>query len=131
MKDRTREAVFNLLGPSVKGKHAFDLFAGTGALGLEALSRGAAAVTFVEKSATAVASLRESIATLGAESAYVLEGDAIDYLNGEPRRFDIVFLDPPFADDLPVCRLLNEGGWLAEDARVYLEQERHHANPFA
>jgi 16S rRNA (guanine966-N2)-methyltransferase len=67
MKDRVREAVFNLLGPSVRGKHAVDLFAGTGALGLEALSRGAARATFIEQHRPTAAVLRRNAASLGAE----------------------------------------------------------------
>jgi 16S rRNA (guanine966-N2)-methyltransferase len=107
------------------------LFAGSGALGLEALSRGAGEVVFVENSARAAAVLEESVNMLEASGARIHKADAIRYLKSEPEPFDIVFLDPPFAADLleDLCRLLSEGNWLAEGARVYLEQDRERPLP--
>jgi 16S rRNA (guanine966-N2)-methyltransferase len=118
--------LFNWLAPTIEGTRCLDLFAGSGALGLEALSRGAAEVVFVESSQRAAATLQKSINTLGAGGAETVTGDAMKFLEGEPQTFDVVFLDPPFADDLlgDLCRLLDEGGWLAAGARVYLEQDR-------
>ena len=129
--ERIRETLFNWLTPGVYGARCLDLCAGTGALGLEALSRGAKQVVFVEKSATAAKTLRQNIATLGSENAVVLNLDAQNYLTEaavEP--FDIVFLDPPFAADLhaELCRLLSERGWLAVAARVYIEADKNHAD---
>ncbi|MDH3491339.1 MAG: RsmD family RNA methyltransferase, partial [Gammaproteobacteria bacterium] len=105
---------------------------GTGALGLEALSRGADSTVFVEKSMPAVGALIANINTLGAEGAVVQQMDALDYLSGENAgRFDLVFLDPPFATDMvdKVCRLLDERKMLADDACIYIEQERSKAEP--
>ena len=124
---RIRETLFNWLGPRIHGARCLDLFAGTGALGLEALSRGAGSAVFVENSMPAVSALNANIETLGADGAVVRQMDALDYLNGEKaERFDLVFLDPPFATDMidEVCRLLAEREMLANDACIYIEQER-------
>lgn len=129
---RIRETLFNWLAPKIHGARCLDLCAGTGALGLEALSRGAEAVVFVEKSTVAAASLKKNIAALNATGAEVLIVDARNYLaRDNPRAFDIVFLDPPFADELhdELCRLLSERGWLATDARIYIESERGQPAP--
>jgi 16S rRNA (guanine966-N2)-methyltransferase len=114
--------VFNWLAPVVPGARCLDLFAGTGALGLEALSRGAAHCVFVEADAVAVRQLRAALALLHCESADVVPGDALKFLASAPRPVDLVFVDPPYAADLlpAVCERL-EQGWLAPAARVYLE----------
>ena len=128
--ERIRETLFNWLEPTIHGARCLDLFAGTGALGLEALSRGAGSAVFVERSPVAARQLASNVDVLDASDAIVLQRDALDFLRGEPERtFDIVFLDPPFAADLleETCRLLAEREWLAPRARVYLEQDR--ANP--
>ena len=129
---RIRETLFNWLAPDIHGASCLDLCAGTGALGLEALSRGASRVVFVEKSALATATLKHNIATLEAAGAEVLTLDARDFLASEPTRaFDIVFLDPPFAEEMhdELCRLLTERGWLAAGARVYIESDSGKAAP--
>jgi 16S rRNA (guanine966-N2)-methyltransferase len=128
---RIRETLFNWLASTIEGSRCLDLFAGTGALGFEALSRGAREVVFVENSARAAATLEDSVKMLEATGARIHQADAISYLKGEPEPFDIVFLDPPFADDLleDLCRLLSEGNWLAVGARVYLEQDRERPLP--
>ena len=128
---RIRETLFNWLASTIEGSRCLDLFAGTGALGFEALSRGAREVVFVENSARAAAALKESVKVLEATGARIHQADAISYLKSEPESFDIVFLDPPFADDLleDLCRLLSEGNWLADGARVYLEQDRERPLP--
>ena len=122
---RIRETLFNWLSPHIAGARCLDLFAGTGALGLEALSRGAMSAVFVEKSARAAAALNDNIDILGAAAAVVINMDARQYL-AMPReeRFDIVFLDPPFAEDMldELCRLLEESGLLAARCRIYIEQ---------
>ena len=127
--ERVRETLFNWLGPGIEGKRCLDLFAGTGALGLEALSRGAEEVVFVERSHRAVVALRKAAGLLGAGPAAIIEqSDALKYLRsaGPRQLFDIAFLDPPYADDsvAELCRLLAEGGWLTPGARVYFEQDK-------
>ncbi len=129
--ERIRETLFNWLVSIIEGSRCLDLFAGTGALGFEALSRGAREVVFVENSTRAAAALKESVKVLEATGARILQADVIKYLKSEPEPFDIVFLDPPFAADLleDLCRLLSEGNWLADAARVYLEQDRKRPLP--
>jgi 16S rRNA (guanine966-N2)-methyltransferase len=96
--DRIRETLFGILEPVLADADVLDLFAGAGTLGIEALSRGAARVTFVEKAPKAIASLRKNLETTGlAGRATVVRADALAYLDG-PIRADIVFSDPPFAD---------------------------------
>jgi 16S rRNA (guanine966-N2)-methyltransferase len=122
--DRVRETLFNWLAPTLPGARCLDLFAGSGALGFEALSRGAAGVAFVERDPAVVRHLRETLALLEAAGGEVIPGDAGAFLGGQARPFDVVFLDPPFdAEVVPAClaRLVS-GGWLAPGARVYVEQ---------
>ncbi len=125
--ERIRETLFNWLAPQLADARCLDLFAGSGALGLEALSRGAASCVFVENSARVVAALRKNIAALDAGGADVHEIGAIEYLNAiDNVDFDLVFLDPPFATDMhaDLCRLLVERSLLAEGARIYIEEGR-------
>jgi 16S rRNA (guanine966-N2)-methyltransferase len=121
--DRVRETLFNWLGAAVRGARCLDLFAGSGALGLEALSRGAAQVTFVERDAAAVQALRLLLREWQAGDARVVHADALRYLAGEARPFDLVFLDPPFASPLlgGAAALLESRGWLKAGARIYVE----------
>jgi 16S rRNA (guanine966-N2)-methyltransferase len=121
--DRVRETLFNWLGTAIPDARCLDLFAGSGALGLEALSRGAAHVTFVERDAAAAHALRERLAEWQARNARVERADALRYLAGAARPFDIVFLDPPFASKLldRAAVLLEERHWLAPGARIYVE----------
>ncbi|WP_295389648.1 16S rRNA (guanine(966)-N(2))-methyltransferase RsmD [uncultured Thiodictyon sp.] len=121
--DRVRETLFNWLAPVMPGARCLDLFAGSGALGLEADSRGAGAVVLVERNAAVARQLRANIDTLGAEGVTVIQADALAWLAGPPSPFNLVFLDPPFTDSLlaPACVLLASQGWLAPGARVYLE----------
>ncbi len=127
--DRVRETVFNWLAPLIQGARCLDLFAGSGALGLEALSRGAKEVVFIDTNPAAIAALKENLALLKAENAEVIRGDGLNYLQGNSRCFDVVFLDPPFRRDLlqPAIKLLAERGWLADGARIYLELESEEA----
>ena len=130
--ERVRETLFNWLAPGIQGARCLDLFAGTGALGFEALSRGAAEVTFVEKSHRAVRTLRENAANLGATGATISQADAMDFLNGvAPQAYDLAFLDPPFADDLlgRACAHLAATRTLVPGAFVYLEQARDQQLP--
>lgn len=130
--DRVRETLFNWLAPRVPGARCLDLFAGSGALGLEALSRGAAQVTFVERDPAAAREIAARLEEWGASAGRVEQRDARRFLDARPAEpFDIAFLDPPFASGLleeAVARL-EEGGWLADDALVYLECPAASASP--
>jgi 16S rRNA (guanine966-N2)-methyltransferase len=98
--DRVREALFSILGDRVAGAQVLDLFAGSGALGLEALSRGAAAATFVESAPAAQQALRANLSALGAE-AEVVRSEALRWLRSaraRARQYDLVFLDPPYRE---------------------------------
>jgi len=125
--DRVRETVFNWLQSQVAGRRCLDLCAGSGALGLEALSRGAAEVVFVDADPAVAASLRETLGVLGAgDRGRVQRRDALAFLRagataGTP--FDIVFLDPPYAlRALPaLAALLEREGWLRDGSLIYLE----------
>jgi 16S rRNA (guanine966-N2)-methyltransferase len=121
--DRVRETLFNWLGSATAGARCLDLFAGSGALGLEALSRGAAQVTFVEADEAAARALRERLTEWQARDARVARADALRYLASAAQAFDIVFLDPPFASPLlaRAAALLEERHWLADGARIYVE----------
>ncbi|MEL7185427.1 MAG: 16S rRNA (guanine(966)-N(2))-methyltransferase RsmD [Pseudomonadota bacterium] len=130
--ERVRETLFNWLADDIHGARCLDLCAGTGALGLEALSRGAGQSVFVETSAVAAQALQANIGLLDAENAEVINGDACRFLeNYSDLPFDLVFLDPPFAEDMlgDLCRLLGKGQALADDALVYLEMDRKQAPP--
>ena len=124
--ERVRETLFNWLAMHVRGRRCLDLFAGTGALGLEALSRGAAEVVFVENNAEAAATLHDNIATLRATGATVATVDARRYLRSTGERFDIIFVDPPFADAVhsELCRLISESEVLCGGGLVYVEEPR-------
>ena len=121
--DRVRETVFNWLQGIIDGARCLDLYAGSGALGMEALSRGAAEVVFWEKNPKAVRALCDNLALLKTEHAEVVQGDTLTLLKDPARPFDVIFLDPPFGRELlqPTLDLLASGGWLAPEARVYIE----------
>ncbi len=122
--DRVRETLFNWLREAIPGSRCLDLFAGSGALGLEALSRGAAEAIFVERDPQAVRVLESNLGLLQASGAQVHRDDALRYLRGPASPCDVVFLDPPFVSDfLPeVCGLLESRGWLAPAALIYMER---------
>jgi 16S rRNA (guanine966-N2)-methyltransferase len=121
--DRVRQTLFDWLAPVIEGARCVDLFAGSGTLGLEALSRGAAHVTFVETGASQAAAIRASLATLGAAArATVVQGDALAFLRSAPASsFEIAFLDPPFDAGLLLPALEALPRALCADARVYAE----------
>ena len=123
--ERVRETLFNWLAPLLEGARCLDLCAGTGALGIEACSRGAASVQFVERDAHVAQALRDNLARLKVE-APVLTLDAIAYLRGVAQAFDVVFVDPPFASNLwaDLADQLETGGWLAPNGLVYVESPR-------
>ena len=124
--NRVRETLFNWLAPYVEGAKVLDLFAGSGALFLEALSRGAGSALAVDMNNAAISSLRGHLQTLRCENGQLLNSDALRYLEQQPATpFDLIFLDPPFSQNLlqPACALLEEKGWLAADAWIYTESE--------
>jgi 16S rRNA (guanine966-N2)-methyltransferase len=130
--DRVRETLFNWLQFEIDGTRCLDLFAGSGALGLEALSRGAAEVLFVERDPAAGAAIRETLSRLGSPRGAVEIREAFDFLaHAASRPFDVVFLDPPYEKHwLPrLCAALDTGGWLAPSARVYLEDAAERGAP--
>lgn len=124
--ERVRETLFNWLAPMIDGARCLDLCAGTGALGIEALSRGAASVQFVECDAQAVRALRDNLGRLKAEGGRVAAAEAGIFLQGAAQPVDLVFLDPPFALDLwaGLTQRLEAGGWLALPAWIYVESPR-------
>ena len=119
--DRVRETLFNWLGQSLEGLACLDLFAGSGALGFEAASRGATRVVLVEKDRAAVAELERNRAALAAAQVSVISGDAAAFLESERGQFDVVFLDPPFRQNAVPAILEMLPPRLNADARVYVE----------
>lgn len=129
--DRVRETLFNWLMSVITGARCLDLFAGSGALGLEALSRGAAEVVFVDCDPHVNIYLRDTLRLLKSEHANVVQSDALTFLAGEAQGFDIVFLDPPYQSDLllPCCRALEAQSWLNPRAYIYIETASQTALP--
>lgn len=122
--DRVRETLFNWLGQDLTGQHCLDLFAGTGILGFEAASRGAAHVTLVDRHPAAVAALQQSRITLQAAQVEVIRGNAVEFAKSVSGSFDIAFLDPPYHQGLLervapwLGRIMKPGG------RLYVESEQ-------
>jgi len=129
--DRVRETLFNWLAPAIRGARCLDLFAGSGVLGFEALSRGAAHAVLVDRDRAVVRHLRETARTLGAEGAEVVAADAMDWLHRGRGPFDVVFLDPPFDSGLLPSLLarLDQPGCLAPGAFVYVERPAREGPP--
>lgn len=124
--DRVRETLFNWLTSDIEGAHCLDLFAGSGALTLEALSRGARHVLSCDLNRDVVSTLRGHLQTLDCDRGEIRQQDALAMLAGPPPApFDIVFIDPPFYQDLliPACTALETNGWLTPDALIYTESE--------
>ncbi len=124
--DRVRETLFNWLMPDLPGARCLDLFAGSGALGLEAASRHAGAVVLVEQNAQACRALQQHCSNLQANTVIVAHSDALTWLEANQalsEAFDIVFLDPPFDSGLLADSVaaLESGNWLAADALIYTE----------
>ncbi len=123
--DRVRETLFNWLLPVLPGARVLDLFAGSGALGLESLSRGAASATLVERDAGLVRGLREVAGRLeGGQAADIIQADALAWLSraaSEERRYDIAFIDPPFAGDLWQAAIAGVQPLMADNAWLYVE----------
>lgn len=129
MRDFVREAVFSILGRSVEGARVLDLFAGSGSLGLEALSRGAKEAVFVDFGREPIKIIQENLDKLGMSvRAKIVKAEVLDYLRkacGGESRFDLIFIDPPFRIDLKyrqdMLQLIAEGGFLAPSAVVIIE----------
>jgi len=119
--DRVRETLFNWLGQDLAGLSCLDLFAGSGALGFEAASRGAARVVMLESDRATIATLRASRAALDAAQVEIVAGDAFAFLAASKERFDLVFLDPPFRQNALSAVLEALPPRLSPGARVYLE----------
>ncbi len=123
--DRVRETLFNWLAPVIGGARCLDLYAGTGALGVEALSRGAASCIFVERERSLCEQLRQNLARLRVTGAQLVHDDAQRFLAAQAplERFDVVFLDPPFAANLwtVAAQRLEEAAWLGAAAHIYVE----------
>lgn len=123
--NRVRETLFNWLTYYLPNSCCLDLFAGSGALGIEAASRGAKQVLLVEKKVALYQHLVKQCTQLPATQVTIICTDALRFLKGVARPFDIVFLDPPFGQNLlaPCCQLLAQGAWLNTPAYIYLEVE--------
>ncbi|MCU1718451.1 16S rRNA (guanine(966)-N(2))-methyltransferase RsmD [Pseudomonas sp. 5P_3.1_Bac2] len=124
--DRVRETLFNWLAPYVEGAKVLDCFAGSGALFLEALSRGAEQALALDLNPQSVAALRGHLSLLNCHAGQVQQVDTLAHLQQPASSaFDLVFLDPPFHQDLlaPACTLLESHGWLTERAWIYCESE--------
>lgn len=119
--DRVRETLFNWLGQRLHGLQCLDLFAGSGALGFEAASRGASSVTLVERDRETARHLRASAEALGARQVRVVEADALAFLERDAGSYDVVFLDPPYASGLAAAAMERLGPRLRPGARVYAE----------
>jgi 16S rRNA (guanine966-N2)-methyltransferase len=121
--NRVRETAFNWLQLVVPGSRCLDLYAGSGALGLEALSRGAREVTFVDVEPAVVRHVLDALRELGCDRGHVVRADARRFLEAPATPYDIIFLDPPFAEPVldPVCQAIEAGGWLKPGGYVYLE----------
>ena len=125
--DRVRETLFNWLAPTIQGARVLDAFTGSGALFLEALSRGASTGVAIDANLDAVNNLRRNLALLQGDDAEVLRADSLHYLSNKAEQgFDIVLLDPPFHQDLllSACQLLEDNNWLNKDAWIYTESEQ-------
>lgn len=133
--DRIRETLFNWLAPELQGSRCLDLFAGSGALGIEALSRGAEVSLLVERDSKAAAQLRSNLELLKANGGRVLNADVMEILRkgNTEAPYHIIFIDPPFQLKLwqSVIEALEGGNWLAENATIYIESGRddHYAPP--
>jgi len=122
--DRVKETVFNWLMPYIQDSICLDCFAGSGGLGFEALSRGAAHVSFVELNKAAAKQLQENKHLLKAENVSVIQSNAIEFIRNNTQKYDVIFLDPPFRKGFieQTTKLLDENS-LAENALIYIEME--------
>ncbi|MBZ7565031.1 16S rRNA (guanine(966)-N(2))-methyltransferase [Klebsiella grimontii] len=129
--DRVRETLFNWLAPSIVDASCLDCFAGSGALGLEALSRYAANATLLEMERGVAQQLQKNLATLKASNAKVVNTNTLAFLAQAGAPHDIVFVDPPFRKGLleETLKLLENNGWLSDEALIYIESEVENGLP--
>ncbi|MEN0585514.1 MULTISPECIES: 16S rRNA (guanine(966)-N(2))-methyltransferase [unclassified Kosakonia] len=129
--DRVRETLFNWLAPSMVDAHCLDCFAGSGALGIEALSRYAASATLLEMERSVAQQLQQNLATLKAANAKVVNTNTLTFLANPGTPHNIAFIDPPFRKGMleETVRLLENNGWLADDALIYIESEVENGIP--
>jgi len=129
--DRVRETLFNWLAPYMVDARCLDCFAGSGALGLESLSRYAASATLLEMERPVAQQLQKNLATLKAAHGKVVNTNTLNYLNQAGTPHDIVFIDPPFRKGLldETLSLLEKNGWLADEALIYVESEVENGLP--
>jgi 16S rRNA (guanine966-N2)-methyltransferase len=120
--DRVRETLFNWLGQDLPGWHCLDLFAGSGALGFEAASRGAERVVMIERDPKAIGALEKNRAALGANQVDILRTDALAWLAHNRETFDLVFVDPPFDSGLARTVLAELAAHLKPGGHAYVEQ---------
>lgn len=126
--DRVRETLFNWLQSEIVGAHCLDLFAGSGALTLEASSRGAKQATCIEANPETAASIKKNIELFNGEEILLLQQNALEFLQSKntENKYDLVFLDPPFKENLLEASipLLESNSWLAKSALIYLESDQ-------
>ncbi|VTU09086.1 putative methylase [Actinobacillus indolicus] len=129
--DRVKETLFNWLMMDIAGSRCLDCFAGSGSLGIEALSRQAQAVVFLEKFVDAANQLKKNLVSLKAENGRVIQTDTLQFLaqKNSEAPFDLVFVDPPFHQGFvpQVLTALEQNGWLAKNALIYVETEKNHS----
>lgn len=128
--NRIKETLFNWLASSILNSNCLDLFAGSGSLGIESISRGAKSVTMIEKNRSAFVAIKKSCSRLGIKDISLVETDSMKWLahKNDLESFDVVFLDPPFDSDLisSCCELLEKNLFLAKSAYIYIETTRNH-----
>jgi 16S rRNA (guanine966-N2)-methyltransferase len=123
--DRVRETLFNWLAPVITSAYCLDLFCGSGALGFEALSRGARHVTFVDREAEVVSTIKKQLALFAITHASVYQAQVPQLLSSPTEPYNVIFLDPPFGQNLidTAGKWLEQQSWLAENALIYVEAE--------
>jgi len=123
--DRIRETLFNWLQATIHGAHCLDMFAGSGALGIEAVSRGAASSVLIEQDRKTAETLRESLKMMDTDKIIVHQADALQWIKAADQVFDIIFLDPPFGKNLidQSLTLLGESSCVGEQTLIYVESE--------
>lgn len=123
--DRVKETLFNWLMPVIQNARCLDCFAGSGGLGIEALSRYALETTFIEYERAVAQQITANLTLLNAENGYVIQDSALSYLAKQGSPYNVVFLDPPFHKGMlsDTIQLLENNGWLAQDCYIYIEEE--------
>ncbi|CRL62225.1 MULTISPECIES: 16S rRNA (guanine(966)-N(2))-methyltransferase [Proteus] len=123
--DRVKETLFNWLMPVIQDARCLDCFAGSGGLGIEALSRYARETTFIEYERPVAQQITANLALLNADNGHVIQDSALSFLAKQGTPYNVVFLDPPFHKGMlsDTVQLLENNGWLAQDCYIYIEEE--------